>query len=56
MTDTLFDLPVPEATEQQCNTCPMRRYATDDALRVSGWLVFDGLSVVGKPLHVRVLP
>jgi len=59
MTEPMFDieghLPVPE--EQGCSRCdrpPVR--ATNDQLRARDWVVFDGKSVTGKDLHVRVCP
>jgi hypothetical protein len=60
MTDPLFDaeeyLPLREDQQCQGEKCPTLVWASDDQLRVLGWLVFDGLSVTGEPLHVRVCP
>lgn len=43
---------------QRCTGCGFLVGAapTDDDLRVRGWLVYDGESLTGKPLHVRQCP
>lgn len=46
----------PAVTCQACDLCADEIRASDDGLRVRGWLVFDGRSETGKELHVRVCP
>ena len=43
---------------QQCTNCTKWTAVslTDDGLRVAGWLIYDGRSLTGKPLHVRICP
>lgn len=56
MTEPLFDVPDFEANRehQACDRCLIAAWTSDDGLRVRGWLVFDGLSQTGEPLHVRI--
>jgi len=58
MTEPLFDIEQtdPGRKHQACDRCLIGAWASDDALRVRGWVVFDGLSVTSKSLHVRVCP
>lgn len=62
MTDqpTLFDVddPDPNKTVQMCSygPCITTAWASDEGLRVRGWLVYDGESQTGQPLHVRLCP
>jgi hypothetical protein len=54
----LFDVPYtgPTPDMQVCDLCPTAKRASDDGLRASGWLVYNGKSVTGKTLHVRLCP
>ena len=56
MTDPLFDIedPDPDREHQACEKCLTAAWASDDGLRVRGWLVYDGLSLTNEPLHVRI--
>lgn len=56
MTEPLFGLTSsrPDAELHLCDLCPAVAMASRDALRVAGWIVFDGPSVTGKHLHVRI--
>lgn len=58
MSDSLFEIdsPDPARVIQACDDCEYLAWASDDALRVRGWLVFDGDSEAGLPLHIRVCP
>ncbi len=58
MTEPLFDVadPDPGRAHQACGRCLTGAWASDDALRARGWLVYDGLSVTNEPLHVRICP
>lgn len=58
MHDGLFEVddPDPDRKHQACDDCLIGAWASDDALRVRGWLVFDGKSETGQPLHVRKCP
>lgn len=58
MTDALFYLPDPDpgARDQACIYCPARARGSDDKLRLNGWIAFDGRSITGKALHVRICP
>lgn len=59
MTEPLFEAPIeadPGRQHQACDRCLIGAWASDDALRVRGWIVFDGPSVTGKQLHARVCP
>lgn len=58
MADALFELTDsdPGREHQACDRCLTGAWASDDRLRVRGWLVFDGPSQTGKPLNVRVCP
>lgn len=58
MTEPLFviDEADPRREHQACDICLIGAWASDDALRVRGWLVYDGLSQTGVPLHVRICP
>ena len=59
MTDQpLFTPRAPDAAVQACERreCGTELKASDDELRVRGWLVYNGRSVTGKPLHVRICP
>jgi hypothetical protein len=58
MTEPLFEIEAadPKREHQACDGCLTGAWASDDALRVRGWLVFDGLSVTNEPLHVRICP
>lgn len=55
MNEPLFPAP-PTFDEEMhlCDLCPAAAMASADALRVIGWVVFDGKSVTGKDLHVRI--
>lgn len=50
----LFPAPPPAPVVQTCDACGRTVHAADDSLRVRGWIVFDGVSVTGKPLRVRL--
>lgn len=54
----LFDIEAadPDREHQACGDCLIGAWASDDALRVRGWLVYDGTSLTGQPLHVRTCP
>jgi len=58
MTEPLFevDQAEPGREHQACDRCLTAAWASDDGLRVRGWLVFDGPSVTGKHIHARVCP
>lgn len=59
MTEPLFEVGAgdPDRRLQDCDRCAWSRVgASDQGLRVRGWLVYDGLSVTGKPLRVRICP
>lgn len=58
MTEPLFELddPDPGREHQACNQCLTGAWASNDRLRVRGWLVHDGTSQTGRPLHVRICP
>ena len=45
---------VPKA--QSCGSCLTPALASDDTLRILGWLVYDGTSLAGQELHVRKCP
>ena len=54
---TLFESgPPPESVPQMCGTCGVQTLGCDEALRIRGWLVYDGVSMTSHPLHVRVCP
>ena len=46
----------PRRTGQTCDRCGAPQHASDDELRVSGWVAFDGHSATRKELHVRICP
>jgi hypothetical protein len=46
----------PGREHQACDRCLIGAWASNDALRVRGWQVYDGASVTGLPLHVRICP
>lgn len=46
----------PRRADQTCDRCLTVQHASDDGLRVAGWLVFDGRSETGQELHVRICP
>lgn len=52
----LFDVPPPERPAQLCDRCPKTTEASADQLLLLGWLVYDGVSETGRPLHVRICP
>lgn len=58
MAEALFDMYFtdPGRKHQACDKCLIGAWASDDVLWARGWVVFDGPSVTGKPLHVRVCP
>ncbi len=58
MSEPLFEIehPDPARVIQECDDCEYLAWASDDALRVRGWLVFDGDAESGQPLHIRVCP
>lgn len=58
MDEPLFDVenPDPKREAQACDRCSGTAWASDDRLRVLGWLVYDGVSETGKDLHVRISP
>jgi hypothetical protein len=58
MADPLFELDDsdPGRQHQACDRCLTGAWASNDALRVRGWVVYDGTSFTGKPLNVRVCP
>lgn len=56
MTEPLFEIKPPESVQQRCEWCHVSAWATGEALRARGWLVYDGVSVTGQPLHVRICP
>lgn len=58
MTAPLFQVePDPQRYQLQlCNLCPATVRLSDDGLRVLGWIVYDGQSITGKTLRVRICP
>lgn len=44
------------ALETQCDSCPTRVVSSMNALRVGGWIAYDGQSVTNRPLRVRICP
>lgn len=58
MAEPLFELAAddPGRQHQACDRCLAGAWASDDALRVRGWAVYDGTSFTGEPLNVRVCP
>ena len=58
MTEPLFEvvMPDPRREHQACDLCMVGAWASDDALRVRGWQVYDGKSQTGRDLHVRICP
>lgn len=44
----------PGRKHQACDKCLTAAWASDDALRVRGWYVYDGKSQTGRDLHVRI--
>ena len=58
MTDSLFETPLPDPDQERqgCDRCPAAVVASVDGLRVRGWIAFDGVSLTGKPLKVRICP
>lgn len=58
MTAPLFEIadPDPCREHQACDRCLTGAWASNDALRVRGWQVYDGTSFTGKPLKVRICP
>lgn len=58
MTAPLFPDPGPDpaATTQDCQRCQAEVNASDDQLRVLGWMVYNGRSMTGKPMRVRICP
>lgn len=58
MTEPLFDVaePDPGREHQACDTCLIGAWASDDALRVRGWQVYDGVSMTDRRLRVRICP
>lgn len=57
-TEALFEIEHsdPGREAQACDRCSGTAWASNDALRVRGWLVYDGHSMTGQPLHVRICP
>lgn len=55
-TEPFFEIRRPQAPHQECGACGVEVDALDDELRVVGWIVYDGRSQTGKPLHVRRCP
>lgn len=56
-TPALFDIPEDgEHPPQRCNRCPAVAAVSLDALRARGWTVFDGQSLSGATLKVRICP
>lgn len=57
MTEPLFEAVGDLGREHQaCDRCLIAAWASKDALRVRGWVVYDGTSFTGKPLNVRLCP
>lgn len=58
MTAPLFTVPDPDpgATTQDCQRCLAEVNASDNRLRVLGWMVYNGRSMTGKRLHIRICP
>jgi hypothetical protein len=58
MTEPLFEIEHadPKREHQDCDRCLTGAWASVDALRVRGWLAYNGTSFTGKPLNVRVCP
>jgi hypothetical protein len=46
----------PGREHQACDRCLTGAWASNDALRVRGWAVYDGTSQTHRPLHVRICP
>ena len=55
-TPELFPLPEEGAEIQACDRCLATETCSYDGLRVRGWTVFNGESVTGKKLKVRLCP
>jgi hypothetical protein len=54
---SLFDLCAPQpGTPQQCGSCTASVAATMDDMRVRGWIAYDGTSLTGQALAVRICP
>lgn len=58
MSEPLFEVehPDPARVIQECDDCEYLAWASDDALRVRGWLVYDGTTEGGQPATTRVCP
>lgn len=58
MTAPLFEMGDPDSgrVPQRCDRCLSVSRLTDDGLRVGGWIVFDGFSLTGRPMRVRICP
>jgi hypothetical protein len=58
MTEPLFEVGASDADRehQACDCCCVAAWASSDALYVRGWIVYDGKSLTGKPLKVRICP
>lgn len=59
VTEGLFDeiqLYRGDREHHACDMCLTGAWCSIDALRVRGWLVYDGKSQTGKELHVRICP
>ena len=58
MTAPLFDVPDPDPDRkpQACDQCLMLTEASDDGLRVRGWVAYNGTSWTGRRLRVRICP
>ncbi len=58
MTEPLFEVAEsdPGRKHQACDKCLIGAWASDDRLRVRGWIAYDGTSVTSKELHIRICP
>jgi hypothetical protein len=58
VTEPLFEMEAsdPAREHQACDICLTGAWASNDALRVRGWAVYDGQSLTGKPLKARICP
>ena len=58
----MTDVPLFEARNKPvsqlylCDLCPAAAHAHRDTLRVVGWTIYDGQSITGQTLHVRICP
>lgn len=59
MTEPLFKVeqePPGADDHQACDNCLTAAWASRDTLRVRGWIIFDGTTLTGRALQVRICP